>query len=1181
MFNIFSISTTTRVAYLLSFVSIFLATSLAGQNNVLPFRAEQKWGFINDTGQVILPPQFDAIAERSISLHSVTYDYFLVEQGAKLGIVNDRGEILMPPSQDYELEILSTEPFVLVTRSDSGMVAVGADGLRITPTFDSICVMDDYFFAVKKQERWGVYRRGTGLVLPTQYDYIGLEIIFDQENHPYFQYKTDINSKYAGIGLVNALGESILPTKYNRIKAMGKLGLVAYEANGIGHLFDFEGNSIQNISGRAFHSFNERLLRVKELDAEDTYILYDLSQRKCITPSKKFSLIVAFGASRNYFITRANNNYGLIDSTGRAILSNQYTNRPSYYGDHSELFKINQNGLEGLVKEGDTVVLAPFYHHINELDENGFAIIRQGQFKGLMNRSGKVVLKAAYERIEREAGGYKAFIDRRMEEYAPTSNNDLQLVRDLKNVFTIRAGYGYQRSTNTNFSRVSSRSNRNWRLAPDSPTRNNLVIFQDKASALQGLKDATTGAIVVPAIYIIKRPAHTNLSILITPPQNGTIHFENICPTELKNIAIIFLETERCTIHKDIVGIRISDFNSSNYAGFIRGDGTFGMLSKDGKLLQSPNGKPLIATFVDAYTKNLLRIYVGGQLQPVPSRVVAPNSLESWKDIISPFGLYNGGYSSISTNYFEVSGGKWAYLDTLGRFVTDCVYSQALNFNEDNFGICEGESGFGIFSPSLDTILPFQYSKIKKSFGNNGGENYYSIQSNNIQPVYLNAKGSKIDTLQGYLSIGDFYDGRAKVKKGNQLGFINKNYGIVIPCDLRYAKDFHEGYSVIIKNKQWHIMDTSGAIIVSLHNKVRLVGDIHDGMAWFQVADNYGYLSLDNPVAIKPIFSAASDFANGVAAVAVDGVYGLIGLDGEFILKPSLRNIQPMSKHGITAYQRQHSPLWGLMDENGQLLTNCIYDYVGAFKQGYAKVRRGYKYGMIDSTGQLAIPIIYGSINEISDGMLRVKTSLGAWQYIDMSTLRPIRGKYEDSQDFKDGLAVVWVADREHYSVKKSYAVINKKGERIYTSSKAQKIIHFAEGIRTIQKTELIRRTQEYIVTYYFLNALNQRIGIEYQEATPFENGLAIVKTRTGYGVINQRGLYVIEPKYRKIIRQGSQFFKAIATTNYGYLTLEGNLLLDANYDALESISNSMFRVAKDDRVGYFDLNNGWIQAVD
>ena len=71
--------------------------SLFSQNTIHPIKENGQWGFINDSGLVVLSPQYDAIKNQIPSKGIAKYSCFLVEKDKKFGIVDLKGIEILPP----------------------------------------------------------------------------------------------------------------------------------------------------------------------------------------------------------------------------------------------------------------------------------------------------------------------------------------------------------------------------------------------------------------------------------------------------------------------------------------------------------------------------------------------------------------------------------------------------------------------------------------------------------------------------------------------------------------------------------------------------------------------------------------------------------------------------------------------------------------------------------------------------------------------------------------------------------------------------------------------------------------------------------------------------------------------------------------------------------------------------
>ena len=134
-----------------------------------------------------------------------------------------------------------------------------------------------------------------------------------------------------------------------------------------------------------------------------------------------------------------------------------------------------------------------------------------------------------------------------------------------------------------------------------------------------------------------------------------------------------------------------------------------------------------------------------------------------------------------------------------------------------------------------------------------------------------------------------------------------------------------------------------------------------------------------------------------------------------------------MSYAGVVANSKGKC---GYEDENGKLIIDYKYDFIGTFDEhGLARVKSGKKYGMIDRTGKIVLPISYDFIGIFRHGVANLTQGkkVGLLSEDGKVLLKPT---YTDISHFNsDGLAM-----GEINAKKKNYAIINLKGEVVIPS---------------------------------------------------------------------------------------------------------------------------------------------------
>lgn len=138
---------------------------------------------------------------------------------------------------------------------------------------------------------------------------------------------------------------------------------------------------------------------------------------------------------------------------------------------------------------------------------------------------------------------------------------------------------------------------------------------------------------------------------------------------------------------------------------------------------------------------------------------------------------------------------------------------------------------------------------------------------------------------------------------------------------------------------------------------------VFDGTQWFYV-DKHGGRALPGS------FVNAGDFSEGRAAVETAEGYGLIDLNGRFVIGPHCDDIEWDSMHNVAIVTADGQS--GLYNREGRPLTGLIYDQILPGNEGMFPVRRDGKYGFIRRDGLMAIRPQFDDAFGFRDGFARV-----------------------------------------------------------------------------------------------------------------------------------------------------------------------------------------------------------------
>jgi hypothetical protein len=318
----------------------------------------------------------------------------------------------------------------------------------------------------------------------------------------------------------------------------------------------------------------------------------------------------------------------------------------------------------------------------------------------------------------------------------------------------------------------------------------------------------------------------------------------------------------------------------------------------------------------------------------------------------------------------------YGYIDATGNFILPPKYESAFPFKEGRayvrfrgkWGVID-KTGKWIMAPVLDTPPALSYND---SYYGDGLNSYYGDEGTEYNPlVLLNA-----DYSYPFFS---FSEGLGGIYKNDKYGFIDSTGKIIVAPVYDEALPFSQGLAAVRFGNKWGFIDKTGKEVIPLKYQaassftkegLAMVGNepvvsdpsLSDVEMEYE-SDNeiyYGYIDKTGKWIIKPQFSYAEDFSEGLAGAALDyGDRGYIDKTGKFVIAPKYDNTYPFSNGYALVKIRMFQPAY--IDKSGKV-NKALSPDRGVFDKS-APLETDYAFsglcGFVNEKGEEVIPHIY------------------------------------------------------------------------------------------------------------------------------------------------------------------------------------------------------------------------------
>ena len=409
-------------------------------------------------------------------------------------------------------------------------------------------------------------------------------------------------------------------------------------------------------------------------------------------------------------------------------------------------------------------------------------------------------------------------------------------------------------------------------------------------------------------------------------------------------------------------------------------------------------------------------------------------------------------------------------------------------------------------------------------------------------------------------------------------------------CGLSFDKNDENKLYVISENGLFGFMNSKGETVIE--TKFYSVNEFSEGLAAVRPNGQYCYINKSGKTIIPPRYDVAGPFEKGIAQVYIESKPYFINKKGEILFEHEYIDFERYPAYNLS-FVLTKSKKCGVIDNNGTLLLDTLFSKIAFINKDLLLVNGLnhlksktiqnqspiYEKGLVRLAGDFLLP--YGKcsfIEEFHDGKSLVQIIGEEFRQgiIDTSgnllAVFPQQKKWNYRNDhFSEGLISINIYSVDPDTIKTwssnnryDYAgVLNSEGEIVFSNEDWDEITYF-KNERAFAKDKdknwfLIDKTGKILNNEPYLKI---RSDLEYTSSGDlFQNGLEMVQTEKGWGIIDTSGAFVLQARdlgfyFNNVSNKGDKFVfrKDVSSEekgyyyDYGYWDIENDLIVKPQF---------------------------------
>jgi hypothetical protein len=484
-------------------------------------------------------------------------------------------------------------------------------------------------------------------------------------------------------------------------------------------------------------------------------------------------------------------------------------------------------------------------------------------------------------------------------------------------------------------------------------------------------------------------------------------------------------------------------------------------------------------------------------------------------------------------------GNKWGYIDSGGNLVINPQFDEADFFTGDIARV-RNDRKFGFVKRDGTMAVECKYNNAEHE--RNGFAMFYEevkVNGANVKHYYLlNRKGVIInkDKPLGYITRVTEGTFGAQYVNEKEYIILDTNLKEVLPEKFEFAVGFVNGIAVVKKNGFSVPVNKEGKAL--FESKFNSIFEIRENLALVSDADNICYvidLQGNKLIEHEKYYPLITNWHYLIKSQL--GKTVVTDLKGNNILI-SDKKIYYLSKEYFR-YQDVNAPgLYGIMDIQGKIITQPIYQEVKSYRSVFIVKNKDGKYGVLSLTGSVIIPFEYGNIKGQSSFLLVNPDAAKMDMYIYNMAGKKLLDDVCRPRDYGQ-------IGHSFFLPANGYLFFNRSNE-----------MELIDSTGTLYRENII-------------SANSQR---------PKTTQIKKMRNQEGkWGFVNEFGEVVVPYQYDVLEVSNNGIMPAKQNGKWGYVTDKGELILPCDYDEAIYFVKEFGRVRKGDVWGMVDTRGKFV----